>query len=521
MRTDGHESRSPHLDPQTPQTVPGAPERTTLRRRLVPVASWAAALGVVLVVLRPVWATALQGDDFLLIFIINSEDGVGPLATGVREMVRWATVSGIHFNPIAYFVDGALKSAELNATAGPFGASAWHHVVLSALVVAMLPVTAVLVSRLTGLFSARAVRATTLAVPIAVGFAVAAQVSAPWSMYDPLVVHPAFGALPSLIGMAYLSASVAAMPRSAPVRRMVTATALGVAGFLTYEVLMAFVVAVVGVALLASWRGVTIAWRRLAWLVGVPLATFAVSRAIIASHPQQDYQGTALQLGTGTVRAWLTSVATGNPAVLWGLAGRYADLGHATPYALAATAALLVALGGWALVVLRRPAAPAGPGPRRWAATGWTVLVLAATAALSPVPFVVTGMWGHALAVFGTTYMHSLVPMWCWAGVIGLLTATALEVRSRARVALVLVPALALVGGFQINVNRQLAAYQLAHPPLGVDVARIVDSTTVPPVAERCDTLHHLQAHPERDTLTRVLNREYEERHGVPFCPEG
>jgi 2-oxo-4-hydroxy-4-carboxy--5-ureidoimidazoline (OHCU) decarboxylase len=71
--------------------------------------------------------------------------------------------------------------------------------------------------------------------------------------------------------------------------------------------------------------------------------------------------------------------------------------------------------------------------------------------------------------------------------------------------------------GVQFSVNRQLGVLLTEHPFLGIDVMKALDDTTTDE-ASRCESIAQMKAHPVGPEWTAVLNREYDERHGVPFC---
>jgi hypothetical protein len=359
-----------------------------------------------------------------------------------------------------------------------------------------------------------------------VGFAITAQISAPWSLYDPLVAHPAAGALPTLLGFAYLSSAIGALAPGSSRGRVATACALGVLGFLTYEITIVFVASLGAVAAIAWFRGrgkVAVPWSRLAWIVGVPLAVFVASRAIVAGNPVSGYAGTTFSADPAIGATWMVAAATSEPTALWGVASEYVDLARTGVLAIGGAlliAALLTAWAMWArswtvdVDVSTRTNGPTEPDLRAGPLIG-----LGIVGTLAPLPFIVTPQWGAALRTFGTTYMHSLIPLWCWAGVMALVAWAVVRRAPSWRVLTISAVAVFLVVGTQLSINHQIAGYMVQHPLLGIDVTGALDGTTASHSdRERCASLATMRQHPDADTWIRVLNREFEQRHGVPYC---
>lgn len=208
----------------------------------------------------------------------------------------------------------------MTTTSSTFTAGTIHHAVLSGLMLLTLPISARLASRLLHVTAGATVPSSVLAVPVAVGFAMSIQVTAPWSMYDPLVAHPVFGALSTVLGLAYLTSALGALGADTPRRRVLTASAIGVFGFLVYEIVIVFVATLIVVAWVTRRRHTIALGVRLLWLAGPPMATFAIGQAIVSSHPDSGYGGTSLEFSHAILPSWFVAIRTGEPGVLWGLA---------------------------------------------------------------------------------------------------------------------------------------------------------------------------------------------------------
>lgn len=495
---------------------------------LVITSQWAAAVGIMILALRPIWSIPLQADDFLALFYING-DNFGVWDTTVQNTQHSLTNSGTHFNPVGIFLESLLKAWMLATDSPILTMSVLHYGTIVGLMLLALPIVTRLLSRLLRVSSGIAVTSTALAIPVAVGFALSAQITAPWAMYDPLVTHPIFAALPTVVGLAYLSSAVGALERRAPVRRVVLASALGVVGFLVYESLIVFVAALVMIAWLGRRRGFSGFRSRLPWLIVPPVATFLVSQLIIAGRPDAAYTGTSFTIDLATAPAWMVSMTTSQPGALWGIASRHVDLSRLVPSALIGAVLVGAALLGWLLWGRTRRAVPAVDdaaatrveekptsldGER---AASHALVPVVALALCAPVPFLVSRLWVSQLEILGTTYMHSLIVLWCWAMALALIAIQL--VRSRGSVAWLVLASLVVTGwvGVQLSINRQLSAELTAHPTVGIDVAEALQHPA-PREEDRCAMLFAVRPRPDASLFISLLNREFEERYGEPFC---
>jgi hypothetical protein len=226
----------------------------------------------------------------------------------------------------------------------------------------------------------------------------------------------------------------------------------------------------------------------------------------------------------------MVASATSEPTVMWGVASEYVDLGRTSVFAVGGAllvAALLTAWAIWARTWTERPAASVDvdlPTQTNDITTSdfraGPFVGLAVVAALAPIPFIVTPQWGDALQTFGTTYMHSLIPLWCWAGALALVACAVVRRTPSLRVLTVMSVVVFLIVGTQLSINRQIADYMVRHPLLGIDVTGLLDRTAAASSSDqkRCASLETMRQHPLADDWIRVLNREFEQRHGLPYC---
>ena len=153
-----------------------------------------------LVVGAAVWPTLsvpVQADDMLTLFNLGLSDHGGLLPSGFDTMT--GSVSSFidgetsHFFPIGLWLDVTLKRAMLGASGHHVTASAIHHLVFLLLAIGTFVSSTLMVAALRRGECRTRFGTAIFAVPVALGFAVAVQVTTIWSTYDPLVVHPVFG----------------------------------------------------------------------------------------------------------------------------------------------------------------------------------------------------------------------------------------------------------------------------------------------------------------------------------------
>jgi len=461
------------------------------------------------------WGIPLRGDDFWLIFTLHGPNPGAVLPASRAYMWAWMT-SGPHFNPVSQFFDAVLKGSMQTTQVPLLDPSAVHYGALLLLCLVAMVMAAHLVSRLLGVGGVVA-SAATAALPLSLGFMAFAQVTAVWSQYDPLVSHPAYGALPTAVGLAYLAVAVAALASTRSRHAVIGGSFLGVLGFLTYDGFVIYIAtaAVIAWIFRASWAGGRRRlWSTLSWLTVPPLVTLITGRLIVATH-DVDYTGTDWSLDPVIApSAWATSIHTSAPASTWGLASSYVPAGALGKYALAAGLLGALSFAGWAIHALRsRSAQPPGPPARFQPALG----VFAALAAFAPVPYVVSGHSTYLLTP-GCTYMHSLALLWAWAMAFSVLAIKALQLRQRRVVLPALAVVLAIVIVIQVNANRRIADHLIAEPINGVDVMKALGHGGPATEAERCATLITVGTSDWIDLWLPGLNKAYDDRFGTPYC---
>ncbi len=223
-----------------------------------------------LTALRATWGVPLQGDDFWLIVSIHADDG-GVWANSINFVSRWIA-NGTHFNPIGYLLDALLKGGMLASEDPLLSPSVMHHGTIALCALLTVVAASSLLRRLLVIASNVAVATATLSVPVALGFLASTQLTAPWANYDPLVSHPIYASLTTLVGFAYLSVGLGAVMTERSRRSTLTAAALGVVGFLIYEMFIVFVVALACLVILYRTRIAHDHLREaVLWTIGTPL----------------------------------------------------------------------------------------------------------------------------------------------------------------------------------------------------------------------------------------------------------
>lgn len=497
-------------------SVPGAARSGIVRRGIGAVLPWVISMIIVLVALRATWGVPLQGDDFWLLFSIHASEA-GAWVNSIDFTTSWIA-HGTHFNPIGYFLDALLKGGMLATTSPIVTPSVIHHGAIALFSMLTMVAVSSLLSRLLALTSRIEVAASTCAVPVALGFLAATQLTALWSNYDPLVTHPIYASLTTLVGFAYLAAALGAT-RSDPDRQSVVAAAtLGVTGFLIYELFIVFA-ASLGVILIVYGR--SLPWSRLRdaglWMIGVPLLSLVVARVFVASHETVTYSGTEMAIGWASVPALVTSTYTSAPGSLWGATGGAFDPSLVGPFALGAAALAGTTFFAWAFTVRHRDNVVMGEAPTSRSALRGLGPV-GVIAIMAPVPFALSGYWVQVLAQLGQTYMHSLIQIWTWSMVVAILALEVVRRRWSVLAILSVGVVLTLWVGIQVNVNRQVAERIEESPRLGIDVTAALEGLVPESDEERCALLVAVEASGMYDSWDLILNREFEEVHGEPFC---
>ncbi|MDP2289929.1 MAG: hypothetical protein Q8M22_01990 [Actinomycetota bacterium] len=506
-----------------------------VRGRWTAWASWVIGIAIVMVGIRSSLDVPAQADDMLKLFGIGGPDHrsmVGESWSAARAHTDTFLAGGDrHFYPFGLALDKSLKRAMLRADGWGTTANTVHHGVFLVTALATFVAATHLTARLRSAAPSRRAVAT-CAVPVALGFVAAAQVTTVWATYDPLVVHPIFGALATCVGFGYLAVLARVREGGAHMLSAVGCTVLGVFGVLLYEGFYVFVAAALMMVAQHAWVHRVPGSRWVDRLSAVPLAArsallapiaiILVSRTVSLFVAQSDYQGTAVSLRGRALVATVTSLQTTAPAGTWGRAERTvaaAGVDIARPSLLA----LFTLVGGaaWWTWSVRRGSdrddelpAPNSPSVAWWPPI---VVVIIGTSAL----FAATAQWGDLLVNSGVTYMGAAGAFWGWAIVL----AVGLErVTHRARthaVAALAVGALVCWSVVQLGLNAAVVRVETASPtPFAVDLVRMLDDGTSLSMDERCSLLDHVPQADQIDDWRGSLNRHYSGRHGVEFCAE-
>lgn len=505
-----------------------------VRRSRTAWASWVVGAAIVTVGVRSSLDVPAQADDMLKLFGIGGPDQrsiVGEWWSAVRfQTDSFLAGDDRHFYPIGFALDKSLKRVMLHADGWGTTANTVHHGVFLVAALATFVAATHLIARLrparpTGLGAAA------WAVPVALGFVAAAQVTTLWALYDPLVVHPVFGALATCVGFTYLAVLARVREGTAHLRSAVACTVLGVFGVLLYEGFYVFVAAALMMVVQHAWvhrvPGVSLVDRVRAVAPGAraallaPIAIVLVSRTVSHFVARSDYQGTAVSLRGRALVATVTSVQTTAPAGTWGLAERAvaaAGVAIGRPSLLA----LCTLVGGaawWTWSIRRDPAREDDLLPAMTRVAWWPpiVVIIVGTSAL----FAATAQWGDLLVNSGVTYMGAAGAFWGWAIVVAVcLEQVTRRVRAHLTAALA-VAALVAWSVVQLGLNAAVVRAETASPtPFGVDLVRVLDDGTSLTMDERCMLLTHVPQADQIDDWRASLNRHYAARHGVEFCDE-
>lgn len=469
---------------------------------------------------RAASAVPVQGDDLFNLFVIEHERSNPWVATWSRfwdQLEGWRTGNTDHFSPLGSALEIWLKRWMVEQ---PFGLS-MHRVDRLAFVAAAVLSFVAVTLLVRGVVGSTA---SSCAVPVALGWAAAAQVTTVWSTYDPLVVHATFGVWVTAAGWWFMVAVHQLVARPARRRWRVAATALGLAGASLY---VGFTVFVVAAAAMVWWpmralrRGERLRAQRVALLWGVLPAggLLFVTRVVSAVVSTSEYEGTSLSPGFTSISATTTGTLTMVPTANWGRAlqvTRSADVHIGVP-SVAWLVVLVAAAGAWWWFQGRHATTPSGHRVAGQSGSGSVAVAFAAVLIGSVVLFAFTGLWGPYLSVPGNTYMGTASVFWVWAAMIavGLRRAADRSPRWAGAAA----AAVVLVAAVQWSINDAVVEVERRSPtPFGVDLVGLIDSGALTDEGARCEVLRGIPLVASLDGWHDRLNAAYSARHGEPFC---
>jgi hypothetical protein len=479
----------------------------------------------------PTLSVPVQADDMLTLFNLGVPDE-GLLPSGIDTMTGSLSsfVDGetSHFFPIGLPLEVTLKRAMLAASAHGLTASGIHHLVFLLLAIGTFVSSTLMVAALRRGDRGTRFGAAIFAVPVAIGFAVAVQVTTIWSTYDPLVSHPVFGGFVTLLGVTYLMLLTYALQAVHRRFKVLACALLSVIGVAVYEGFYAFV----AVAMLMVFTRVVLGratWREPLklglWAVGPGFALIVGTRLWSGRASVSTYGGTEVDLGLRSLVSWVTSMQTTMPGSTWGRTVRSvpADgLDYVTPLALLGGIAAFVALSVWLLAArtLDRDNGHLGRGTASSLASFEWLVPLAGMLLLGPMVFAVSAQWGEYLLEAGATYMNATTSYWAWAMMIGIGLQRLVATRSRVLLGTVLSIVL-VFAGVQQFLNRSAVAVEVEHPtPFGVDLVKILDDGTPLDETGRCALLEGVPQSLAIPGWRDTLNWQYASRHGVVFCDD-
>lgn len=506
------------------------------RPRVTRTALWLVGIVIVLAASWASFEVPVQADDLLAFVGVPRAGSLPPPFDIPASIGRFITAflggRTDHFAPLGLATEESLKRTMRRATDFGLTASGVHHATLAVLTVAGYAASTALVS---GLLRRRrgTPRPYQLAVPIAIAYAACVQITTPWSTYDPLVSHPVFGSLVTVVGITYLAVLTRALNGARGRLSTLAGTVLGLAGVSLYEGFYPFLL-VAALMVLISWASDrsperTRAQLRLSgWFLAPAAVLIAVSRTISLFVSHSDYQGTAVHVGAKGIAAWTTSIHSTAPAGSWSQA--FAAIANANlSLRYSYLPAILVGVCASTLLLIRHHSSQphssqqqSGPTtePLSTAATGiWPVASpLLALILLNSALFAMTVLWADYLARSGMTYMGATTAYWSWAMAGGLLLHAA-TTRCRSTIAAVaIVVAVGMVTWFQTSLNEAVARAELSNPtPFGFDLVRMVDDGTQLDEQERCALLWQF-FDPSDHLHLDTLNWLYVERHQMQFC---
>jgi hypothetical protein len=354
------------------------------------------------------------------------------------------------------------------------------------------------------------------------------QLHALWT-YDPVLSYSVATWLTISLGLVYLAtlARLWSAERSALGRWAAAAIACGIVGVLTYEMMIAAVLAgAIAVAILAfsRWRAEGLV-RRLVWsatALAIPFVTFAAAQWARSLWPSW-YEGTQTGYTALILPVLIAGVIGSLPLASMQLAQSAAGGISADVGAVLQTWFAVIVLGSLSFRILRRGAQPNAPkkGANWWAVSA-LVLALGAFWVGSTLIFAVSAKYQYELGTtIGNTYLHYSVGILCVACLVTL-AALALAPLTRAYSVVGLVVILMAVSAIQASANSSIARALDAKLGWTIPLVDALDGTVDD--AARCRLGADLTGSglPERQRIAIMngLSDAYLARYGKEYCQE-
>lgn len=479
---------------------------------------WLFSATVLFFGLLPVFRLPVQGDDLQLLFSYGSPNQYHIFSTayGAAEgaLSRFLHGETEHFIPIGHFLDAIIKTTMLNSWRLGIDAtfvqnSAMYVISISTLVV----VSSFIQKRLkvanlsftTGQISSILV----------IAFMASSQITTIWSIYDPMNVHPIYGAFTVLIGFAYLN-NLEGLKQYTNTRSALSAMVISIIGVMTYEYFLVFMF--VGILGLCKFIFNIKELKNLAYfaIAVIPaVMLFLITRIYSALTSVSTYEGTNLGFGLKQITAWIEAIHSSIPGATIGRVFTMTDP-NTFPWKFGALVLFFSIISFTIFLITTRFSAEKTDRSLKSAILE-PLFPLILLVIFMPVLFAFSSQWATYL-IAGNQYLDAIGSYWTWAAIIAT-TYLALIVKIKnLLVVIMFLGALSLSASFQSTFNWMAATAEVAYPtPYGTDFLYSFDN----PLSEEenCNSLFAQSSSwwQQPQTLTNI-NTLTLERTGAPFC---
>jgi hypothetical protein len=489
---------------------------------------WIVSFSLLVITFFPTLRMPIQGDDFFALLNTNPDEPVSIFAESAHGF-RFALESFLngqtsHFYPTGFFFDVGLKRIMIEAYSFGSSASAVQSLVYLSLGVGTFLSVCFFLS---GVFSLmkNSRKPVWFATPVAIGLFASLQLSTKWSTYDPLVVHPIFGAVITFVGFFYLAAISRDLSRHIKPWKIALNSIIGIVGVSTYEGFYPFLLAAItmnlyGILITRRNKAYNIQWKQSIAVV-FPVALVFITRIYSRMKSTSEYQGTDIGISRKTFVSMITSFRSTSPGGMWHRAWNEVQLNgfyiESTIYFLVIIANGLILVSYFYLNKSKFVEKKKQNDKTKFLIPSALVLALLI---FGDFLFSLSKQWADYLMTPGLTYMNALTSYWGWSIMIGILILFTQQKAKNKLHFLSLIIILTSWGNLQFALNSQVAQSEILNPtPFRSDLIRILESEPKLTMEDRCNLLTPFSSNGSLGPNWREnVNRMYQIRFGTTFC---
>ena len=489
---------------------------------------WILSFGLLIITYFPTLRMPIQGDDFFALLNTNPDEPVSIIAESAHGF-RFALESFLngqtsHFYPTGFFFDVGLKRIMIDAYSFGSSASAVQSSVYISLGIGTFLSVCFFLS---GVFSLmkNSKKPVWFATPVAIGLFASLQLSTKWSTYDPLVVHPIFGAATTFVGFFYLAIISRDLSRHIKPWKIALNSIIGIVGVSIYEGFYPFLFAAItinlyGILITKRSNDYNIQWKQSIAVV-LPVALVFITRIYSRVKSTSEYQGTDIGISSKTFVSTITSFRSTSPGGMWNRAWNEVQLNgfyvESTIYFLVIIANALISVSYFYLNKSKLVEKKKQNDKTKLLIPAGLILALLI---FGDFLFSLSKQWSDYLMIPGLTYMNALTSYWGWSIMIGILILFALQKVKNKKYFLSLIIILTSWGNVQFVLNSHAAQSEILNPsPFGSDLIRILESEPKLNMEDRCNLLTPFASNGSLGPNWREnVNRMYQIRFDTTFC---